>query len=70
MIYGWYSKKQVSLQRKIRKKPSYLYYKDLNNNIVEVSMVTNTKKNMCNFDDLQYIGELKEFYKISNTILI
>ena len=44
--------------------------KDLNDNIVEVSMVTNTKKNMCNFDDLQYIGELKEFYKISNTILI
>ena len=43
MIYGWYSKKQVSLQRKIRKNPSYLYYKDLNDNIVEVSMVTNTK---------------------------
>mgnify|MGYP001211279957 CR=1 FL=1 len=37
-------KKQVSLQRKICGKPSYFYYKDLNENIVEVSMVTNTKK--------------------------
>ena len=69
MIHGWYSEKQKSNMEHKKGIKTYLYYKDMIGNIVEVTMVTNTKEHKCKFDDMVYVGELKEFYKSSKTIL-
>lgn len=69
MIHGWYSEKQKSNKRDAKGNKTYLYYKDMIGNIVEVTMVSNTKEHKCKFDDMIYLGEMKEFYKSSKTIL-
>ncbi len=69
MIHGWYSEKQKSIMEDAKGNKTYLYYKDMIDNIVEVTMVSNTKEHKCKFDDMVYLGELKEFYKSSKTIL-
>ena len=70
MVHGWYSEKQKRNNNKEKgEKKTYLYYKDMIGNIVEVTTVSNTKEHNCNFDDMIYLGEMKEFYKSSKTIL-
>lgn len=69
MVHGWYSEKQKSIMEDKKGIKTYLYYKDMIDNIVEVTMVSNTKEHKCKFDDMVYLGELKEFYKSSKTIL-
>ena len=67
-MYGWYSKTQQQriLERKKREYP-YVYYIDKQDQIVLVTEVN--KGNKINFDDAISLGELKKFYKVSETPL-
>ncbi len=67
-MYGWYSKtqQQIILKRKKRENP-YIYYIDKQDQIVLVTEVN--KGNKINFDDAISLGELKKFYKVSETPL-
>ena len=67
-MYGWYSKTQQQriLERKKREYP-YVYYIDKQDQIVLVTEVN--KGNKINFDDVISLGELKKFYKVSETPL-
>ena len=67
MVHGWYSKKQKEVQLGMKGRiKKYIYYKDMEDTIVEVTMVSDTKEHKCKFDDMIYIGEMKEFYKSSD----
>ena len=69
--YGWYSPKMKidKLNRNMLRlnddytQCNYIYYKDYNNNIVEVTYVSKEKEHNLKWDDLVFVGELKEFYK-------
>ena len=69
MVHGWYSEKQKSVTEDKKGNNTYLYYKDMKDNIVEVTMVSNTKEHKSNYDDIIYLGEMKAFYKSSKIIL-
>jgi len=55
--YGWYSQKQLSVSKKL------FYYKDINENTVQVTMISNTKDHGTKFDDVMYKGIMKSFIK-------
>ena len=61
-IYGWYSKQQH--RRNTQLGANRLFYLDHNNNIVEVTMISNSSVNVSGFKtDMEYLGKLKSFYK-------
>lgn len=60
-MYGWYSKKQFE-NRFNHIKQAHIYYKDMNDNIVEVTEVTITPQYGSLFDDAVSIGKLKSWY--------
>tara|TARA_X000000368_G_scaffold318185_1_gene255462 strand:+ start:186 stop:398 length:213 start_codon:yes stop_codon:yes gene_type:complete len=67
-MYGWYSKTQQQRFLQIKKKENpYIYYIDKQDQIVLVTEVN--KGNKINFDDAISLGELKKFYKVSETPL-
>lgn len=67
-MYGWYSKtQQERVCRKNDRPYPYIYYIDKQNNIVLVTEVN--KGNKINFEDAISLGELKKFYKASETPL-
>ncbi len=70
MIHGWYSEKQKKQIQRCNDTKKYLYYKDMEDNIVEVTVVSSTMEHNCKFDDMIYVGKLKKFYKRSDTELI
>ena len=66
--YGWYSEKMKNNQMlskilKIDNSKNHIYYKDYNNNIIEITFVTKTKTHDLKWDDVAFVGELKEYYK-------
>ena len=66
--YGWYSAKMKNNQMisnilKIDNSKNHIYYKDYNNNIIEITFVTKNKTHDLKWDDIVFVGELKEFYK-------
>ena len=69
--YGWYSQKMKNIQndnidfKSTLNNNKYIYYKDYNNNIIEITFVTKKKKHNLKWDDIVFIGELKEFYKVT-----
>ena len=69
-MYAWYSAEQFKVVKEANDnnntKHSYLYYKTHDDKIIEVTMVSNTREHNCNFDDIEYLGEVKSFYKISD----
>tara|TARA_B100001093_G_scaffold408431_1_gene397286 strand:+ start:92 stop:307 length:216 start_codon:yes stop_codon:yes gene_type:complete len=68
-MYGWYSKtqqQQTISERKKREYP-YIYYIDMQDKIVLVTEVN--KGNKINFEDAIPLGELKKFYRVSETPL-
>ena len=76
-MHGWYSKKQFFRKQNHKEFDSnlnfiyeHLYYIDINDNEVEVTMVTDTINHGCLYNDLIYIGELKYFSKISKKVFI
>ena len=67
-MYGWYSKTQQQgiLERKKREYP-YVYYIDKQDKVVQITEVNRGEK--IKFDDAISLGELKKFYKVSETPL-
>ena len=69
--YGWYSQKMKNIQndnidfKSTLNNNKYIYYKDYNNNIIEITFVTKKKEHTLKWDDIVFIGELKEFYKVT-----
>ena len=69
--YGFYSPKmkmnQLDSKRlkldSERTSPNYIYYKDYEDNIVEITFVSKKKDHTLKWDDIVFVGELKEFYK-------
>ena len=67
-MHAWYSTKQSNkrithcLYASNNENKPYIYYKDMNDKIVEVTCVSSTNEHNCKFDDLQYLGVMKEFY--------
>ena len=51
-LYGWFSKKQADELGKI------FHYLDMDDNKVEVTLVTDTKKHGCGFDDIEFVGKV------------
>ena len=77
-MYGWYSKTQqknvcerLEMQAAAKHFPKrthpYIYYIDMQDKIVLVTEVN--KGNKINFEDAIPLGELKKFYKASETPL-
>lgn len=77
-MYGWYSNTQqknicerLEMQAAARHFPKrthpYIYYIDMQDKIVLVTEVN--KGNKINFEDAIPLGELKKFYKASETPL-
>lgn len=71
-MFGYYSEKQfnniTSHKREEKNKISrpYIYYISKEGNIVQVTEVCNKKITQPMFDDLHYIGELKQFHSVSD----
>ena len=69
--YGWYSQKMKNIQnddidfKKTLNHNNYIYYKDYQDNIIEITFVTKKKEHTLKWDDIVFIGELKEFYKVT-----
>ena len=63
--HGWYSDKQLKWTGKL------FIYKDLKGNQVELTMVSNTLEHGCKYDDITYVGKVKDFVrKIDGNSLI
>jgi hypothetical protein len=69
--FGVYSLKQfesistaIGMNNNKIDKP-YIYYFDINNNIVQITEVFNDAKKKSNFDDAVYLGQLKKFHSTS-----
>jgi len=69
--YGVYSQKQfqsistaISMNKNKIDRP-YIYYFDINNNIVQITEVFNDSNKKSNFDDAVYLGQLKKFHSAS-----
>ena len=61
-MYGFYSKEQFSIIERDEDKP-YIYYKDKNGKICQITEVTDDLKNYHNnFKDVIKIGKLKNFH--------
>lgn len=61
--YGIYSNTQFNNLCRIGSHEfPYIYYKDINDNIVQVTEVINTSECISNFKDALFIGELKKFH--------
>jgi hypothetical protein len=68
-IHGWYSPTQFNNINKHSETTDprgykYLYYTNLNDEVVEVTSVTNSKNHGTKFNDMHYVGMLKKFHKI------
>ena len=67
--YGIYSKKQfeniLSQKENDKRDFPYIYYKDINDNIVQITEVVKSSQDKSNFDDAIYLGELKSFHGVS-----
>jgi hypothetical protein len=69
--FGVYSQKQfesistaINMNKNKIDKP-YIYYFDINNNIVQITEVFNDANKKSNFDDAVYLGQLKKFHSAS-----
>jgi len=66
-LHGWFSPTQFKLQNnRCIDSNKHLYYFNVENKVVEVTMVTNSKHHGTMFNDIRYIGKLKRFYKQVN----
>ena len=69
--YAWYSQKQFDEKKNLldynnRKSLPYIYYIDMNNNIVQVTEVSTSKKYPSLFDDFVNLGQVNKFYIASS----
>lgn len=65
--YGYYSNTQFKIMKRDKSKP-YIYWKNKNGNIVQVTEVTSSPDQYhYNFKDVIELGELQSFYSASST---
>lgn len=63
-IHGWYSPTQFNnINVHNIELLKYLYYVNVDNKVVEVTMVTNSKNHGTKFNDMHYVGMLKKYHK-------
>ena len=61
-MHGWFSTKQKKvIESNNEKKIKPIFYLNMNDEKVEVTEVTQTKEYVSNFDDVMYLGILKEY---------
>ena len=71
--YAWYSEKQFKILKSQQSykanncqcKP-YIYYMNTDNEIIQITEITNENKVNPNFDDVIFKGIVKSFYKTSS----
>jgi len=71
--YAWYSEKQFKILKShesyndnnCQHKP-YIYYINTDNEIIQITEITNENKQNQNFDDVIFKGIVKSFYKTSS----
>lgn len=74
--YAWYSEKQLKILKSQKSykddnyqcKP-YIYYINTDNEIIQITEITNENKVNPNFDDVIFKGIVKSFYKTSSTFI-
>ena len=57
VMHGWYS---VTQKNYIQKD---IYYYNMNDEVVQVTVVANSMDHGCRYDDMVYMGRLKKFFK-------
>ena len=70
--YAWYSEKQFKILKSqesykdnnCQRKP-YIYYINTDNEIIQITEITNENKQNPNFDDVIFKGIVQSFYKTS-----
>lgn len=68
MQYGYYSQQQFqNMQNSSDKDTPYIYYKDKNDKIVQITEVTSNPNFQTRFNDIVYLGELKRFHCVSSS---
>ena len=71
--YAWYSEKQFKILKSQsykdnnRQRKPYIYYINTDNEIIQITEITNENKQNPNFDDVIFKGIVKSFYKTSST---
>jgi hypothetical protein len=75
-MFGYFSQKQFNnITSTMYKNHNglnnpYIYYINMEGNIVQVTEVRNKKITQPMFDDLHYLGELKQFHSVSNNPIL
>lgn len=70
ITYGYYSQQQLThLQNSEGKEFPYIYYKNQNDEIVQITEATSNPNYQSLFNDAVNVGELKKFYCVSATPL-
>jgi hypothetical protein len=64
IYYGYYSKQQFDIIKKKKESP-YIYYTDINDNIVQVTEVSKESDIIRSFTDTVKLGKLKKFHSTS-----
>ena len=69
VLHAWFSKKQFRNCKDSEKNPKpYIYYRDQEGRIVQVTEVNHTSNQYpSRFDDAVYLGVVTNFYKVSET---
>jgi hypothetical protein len=71
--YAWYSEKQFKILKSQesykdnnRQCKPYIYYINTDNEVIQITEITNENKVNPNFDDVIFKGIVKSFYKTSS----
>lgn len=73
--YAWYSEKQFKILKSQsykdnnRQRKPYIYYINTDNEIIQITEITNENKQNPNFDDVIFKGIVKSFYKTSSIFI-
>ena len=66
-MYGWFSLKQAKIKSqdthlgKTKNPPASMYYLNMMDKKVEVTMVSQTKNHQCSFDDIKFVGKVYKY---------
>ena len=63
--YGYYSEQQFDNLKNSEREYPYIYYKNINNIIVQVTEVTTNPEYQSKFNDAVHLGKLKKFHSVS-----
>ena len=63
--YGYYSVQQFDNMKNTEREFPYIYYKNIDNIIVQVTEVTNNPEYQSKFNDAIHLGKLKQFHSAS-----